>query len=190
MARSSTFACRPRFLEPGEGEDLACRSAVYTHPHRGSITELVAASRLSPPPLVHTRSSGKPPDSRDPCETQHLRPPPLIRPASSQAPARGAILGRMGTRTLRPFPPGWWRRTCLPTRAAACGVRRPPGRPSGPVAGGPVPILRQSGSRSPRIGTRVRETRHRNRDTGPRTPGPAGGRRYGGTWHGRDPSAR
>jgi len=76
VARSSTFACRPRFLEPGEGEDLACRSAVYTHPHRGSITELVAASRLSPPPLVHTRCSGKPPDSRDPCEIQHLRTPP------------------------------------------------------------------------------------------------------------------
>lgn len=45
MARSSTFACRPHFLEPGEGDDLACQSRVYTQPPCVLITRLRAGVR-------------------------------------------------------------------------------------------------------------------------------------------------
>lgn len=51
---------------------------------------LVVASRLSPPPLVHTRRPGNPPISGTHARSTTCTRP-LIKPASSQAPARGAI---------------------------------------------------------------------------------------------------
>ena len=57
-------------------------------------SRLVVASRLSPPPLVHTRRSGKPPISGTPCEIHHLRPRP--HPARFVASSReGKHLGEV-----------------------------------------------------------------------------------------------
>ena len=61
---------------------------------------LVVASRLSPPRLVHTRRSGKPPISRTPARSTTCARA-IIRPASSQAPARGAP-ARLETHRERP----------------------------------------------------------------------------------------
>ena len=51
---------------------------------------LVAASRLSPPPPVHTRRSARPPISPTPARSTTCARG-LIRPASSQRPTRGAF---------------------------------------------------------------------------------------------------
>lgn len=70
---------------------------------RPNASRLVAASRLSPPPPVHTRRSANPPISRTPARsTTYTRA--LIRCASSQAPARGANLSHQESSTVGGLP--------------------------------------------------------------------------------------
>ncbi len=121
--------------------------------------------------------------------------------------ARGAILGRVGTPTPRPFPFGSSRQTCLRTPVSGCVAPRPrwppcagggPGRAAGrprvtagaipariaPPGPGIAPPVTGIAPRGPR--TRTAPPSWTWRD--PRTHGPAAGPPCGGTWSGRGTS--